>query len=135
MVFFKIRNMVYIRIVCFALLSFHKIFHFYLASEDYYLYQFFRLTTIMCLCWELFGGSTCFYHLPCEMICDITLSPRTVFDWNFNSSTLTFVCVVGHWPSKVSPVHLCTKCQIWYVKFVNKTGWSTRLYSPCIVNI
>ncbi len=36
--------------------------------------------------------------LTSEMICDITLSPRTVFNWNFKPSKLTFVCVVGYWP-------------------------------------
>ncbi len=37
--------------------------------------------------------------------------------------------------SQVSLFHHSTKSQIWYVEIVKKIGWSTSLYSPCIVKI
>ncbi len=39
----------------------------------------------------------------------------------------------GH--SQVSLIQHCTECQFWYDEIVNKTGWSTRLYSRWAVSI
>ncbi len=65
-----------------------------LLPLNYFLFCFSE-PIVKCFCWE-FSREHLLLH--CEMICDNTLSPRTVLDWNFKPSNLAFVCVIGYQP-------------------------------------
>ncbi len=46
-----------------------------------------------------------------------------------NNKIWPFSVLKGSGHPEVFPVHHWIKCWIWFIKFVNKTGWSTNLYS------
>ncbi len=48
---------------------------------------------------------------------------------NFKQLNLALVYVECSDHSQVITVHHCTKCWFWYVKIINKTVWSSILYS------
>ncbi len=69
-----------------------------------------------------------FCRFSAQQFLSTSLSTGTVLFDNFQTMKLNLcLCCKVNIHHLVIPVHHCTKCQLWYVKIVNKTGRSTSL--------
>ncbi len=61
--------------------------------------------------------------------------PMTTSIDNFKHQSWPWSVLYGSGQSQVVPVHHFNRCHVWFVYNVTKTGWSSSLYSPWVVNI